>query len=59
MFAIVASRWKLYSPEGDWTLERDLDGGLLHAVLPVERGVTRRRCYAAEIPLDFDAEADR
>lgn len=58
MFAIVTSRWKLYSPEGDWTLERDLDGGLLHAVLSIESRVTRRRCYAAEIPLDCDAEAD-
>ena len=58
MFAIVTSRWKLYSPEGDGTLERDLDGGLLHAVLSIECCVTRRCGYAAEIPLDFDAEAD-
>lgn len=59
MFAVVTSRRKLYSSEGDRTLERDLDGGLLHAVLPIQRRVARGRGYAAEIPLDWDAEAER
>lgn len=58
MFAVVTSRRKLYSSEGDRTLERDLDGGLLHAVLPIQRRVARGRGYAAEIPLDWDAEAE-
>lgn len=49
---------KLYSPEGDWTFEGNLNGCLLHAVLPVERRVARRRCYAAEVPLNFDADGE-
>lgn len=41
MFAVVASCWKLYSPEGDWTFEGNLNGRLLHAVLSVERRIAR------------------
>lgn len=56
MFAVVASCWKLYSPEGDRTLERNLNRRLLHAILSVERRVARRRCHAAEVPLNFCVE---
>ena len=56
MFAVVASGWKLYSPEGDGTFEGDLDGRLLHAVLSVERGVARRCSYATEVPFNFKGE---
>lgn len=41
VFAVVAPRWKLYSPEGDWTFEGNLDGRLLDAILSVERGIAR------------------
>lgn len=59
MFAVVASGWKLYSPEGDWTLERNLNGRLLHAVLSVERRVPRRRRDAAEVPLNFETAGEK
>ena len=51
VFAVVSPRWKLYSPEGDWTFEGDFDGRLLHAVLAVQRGVAGGRGYATEVPL--------
>lgn len=53
VLAVVASGRQLDSPEGDGTLERHLDGRLLHAVLAVEARVARRRRHAAEVPLDF------
>ncbi len=59
VFAVMASCWKLYTPESDWTFEGNLNGRLLHAVLPVERRVARWCCYAAEVPLNFDAEGEK
>jgi len=54
----MASRWKLYSPEGDWTFEGNLNGRLLYTILSVERGIARWRCHTAEVPLNFKAEEE-
>ena len=53
VFTVVASGRQLDASEGDWTLERDFDGSLLHAVLPVQSGVPRRGHDTAEVPLDW------
>lgn len=53
MLAIVASSRQLYAPECDGALQRHLDGGLLHAILPIESCVARGGSHTAEIPLDF------
>lgn len=59
VFAVMASCWKLYSPEGDRTFEGNLHGRLLHAFLAVERCVPRRRRNAAEVPLNFETGGKR
>lgn len=57
MFAVVPPGRELDPPEGDGTLERHFNGRLLHAVLPVERCVARRRRHAAEVPLNCNGRA--
>lgn len=59
MFAVMSSCWKLYSPEGDRTFEGYLNGCLLHAILSIERCIAWWCCYAAEVPLDCDAEEEK
>lgn len=49
--AVVAARGQLDAAEGDWTLEGDPDGRLLHAVLSVQPWGPGDSA-AAEVPLD-------
>ena len=59
VFAVVAPCGQLDASEGDGAFQRHLDGRLLHAVLPVERGVARRRRYAAEVTLNWNGQRGR
>lgn len=51
MLAVVSPGWKLDPPERYGTFKGHFDGRLLHAVLSVQCGIPRGRCYTAEISL--------